>query len=316
MKYLISIDGGGTKTKFCVSDLDGNILKEHTTGSTNYKSVGIQKTYENINNGFEKILEDLHIDYNDIEYTVFGISGCDSPNDYRIIMKEILKVGLNKEKIYLVNDAVLAFYAQTDAPGLVIVAGTGSIVLGIREDGDIYRVGGWGYNFSDLGSGYDIGRKVLKKVLLYCDECIEYSDLFDCVLDFFNADSFKKLTYMITEINNNVEIANLASLVIDCAERGDKLAVEILRESSIELSKLAQVILSKISNSMKNNKSEIDIVLSGGTLNRTIYAQMLINNLREENTDKKLKFILQENQPVYGGIRLAIALANRRVKHG
>ncbi|VFD69438.1 N-acetylglucosamine kinase NAGK-like [Clostridioides difficile] len=37
MKYLVSIDGGGTKTKFCVSDLDGNILKEHTTGSTNYK---------------------------------------------------------------------------------------------------------------------------------------------------------------------------------------------------------------------------------------------------------------------------------------
>ncbi len=33
----------GNKTKFCVSDLDGNILKEHTTGSTNYKSVGIKK---------------------------------------------------------------------------------------------------------------------------------------------------------------------------------------------------------------------------------------------------------------------------------
>lgn len=54
MKYLVSIDGGGTKTKFCVSDLDGNILKEHTTGSTNYKSVGIKKTYENINNGLKK----------------------------------------------------------------------------------------------------------------------------------------------------------------------------------------------------------------------------------------------------------------------
>lgn len=55
MKYLVSIDGGGTKTKFCVSDLDGNILKEHTTGSTNYKSVGVKKTYENINNGLKNI---------------------------------------------------------------------------------------------------------------------------------------------------------------------------------------------------------------------------------------------------------------------
>lgn len=80
-------------------------------------------------------------------------------------MDEILKIGINKEKIYLANDAVLAFYAQADSPGLVIVAGTGSIILGIKEDGEIYRVGGWGYNFSDLGSGYDIGRKLLKK---YC----------------------------------------------------------------------------------------------------------------------------------------------------
>ncbi|MBF9973419.1 hypothetical protein I4O60_06390 [Clostridioides difficile] len=196
MKYLVSIDGGGTKTKFCVSDLDGNILKEHTTGSTNYKSVGIKKTYENINNGFKKILKDLYIDYDDIEYTVFGISGCDSPNDYKIIMDEILKIGINKEKIYLANDAVLAFYAQADSPGLVIVAGTGSIILGIKEDG------------------------------------------------------------------------------------------------------------------------EINIVLSGGTLNKTVYAQMLMNNLKTENTDKNLKFISQENQPVYGGIRLAMALANRRVNHG
>ncbi|HGM3774203.1 TPA: N-acetylglucosamine kinase [Clostridioides difficile] len=316
MKYLVSIDGGGTKTKFCVSDLDGNILKEHTTGSTNYKSVGIKQTYENINNGFKKILKDLYIDYDDIEYTVFGISGCDSPNDYKIIMDEILKIGINKEKIYLANDAVLAFYAQADSPGLVIVAGTGSIILGIKEDGEIYRVGGWGYNFSDLGSGYDIGRKLLKKVLLYCDECHEYSDLFNCVLDFFGANSFEQLAYMITDINNNVEIANLASLVIDCAKQGDKLAIEILRESSTELSKLAQVILSKISNPMKRDKSEINIVLSGGTLNKTVYAEMLMNNLRIENKDKNLKFISQENQPVYGGIRLAMALADRRVKHG
>ncbi len=137
-----------------------------------------------------------------------------------------------------------------------------------------------GYNFSDLGSGYDIGRKLLKKVLLYCDECHEYSDLFNCVLDFFGANSFEQLAYMITDINNNVEIANLASLVIDCAKQGDKLAIEILRESSTELSKLAQVILSKISNPMKRDKSEINIVLSGGTLNKTVYAEMLMNNLK------------------------------------
>lgn len=50
-------------------------------------------------------------------------------------MDEILKIGINKEKIYLENDAVLAFYAQADPHGLVIVAGTGSIILGIKEDG-------------------------------------------------------------------------------------------------------------------------------------------------------------------------------------
>lgn len=110
MKYLVLIDGGGIKIKFCVSDLDGNIFKEYIIGLINYKLVGIKKIYENINNGFKKILKDLYIDYDDIEYIVFGIFGCDFFNDYKIIMDEILKIGINKEKIYLVNDVVLVFY--------------------------------------------------------------------------------------------------------------------------------------------------------------------------------------------------------------
>ncbi|WP_434796423.1 N-acetylglucosamine kinase [Terrisporobacter vanillatitrophus] len=174
MNYIVSVDGGGTKTQLTISDLSGNILGNNKTGSSNYKSVGIDVAYENLNMGLEEIYKDLNINKENIRMAVFGISGCDSQDDYEIILNIIKKTGLKEEQIYLYNDGVLAFYAQADEPGLVIISGTGSIVLGINSYGRILRSGGWGYNFSDLGSGYEIGRKALRETVMVVENIPYY----------------------------------------------------------------------------------------------------------------------------------------------
>lgn len=62
---------------------------------------------------------------------------------------------------------------------MVVIAGTGSIILGIDRDGNYKQASGWGYNISDIGSGYWIGAKALEATLLYCDGCGSYSPFFD-----------------------------------------------------------------------------------------------------------------------------------------
>jgi N-acetylglucosamine kinase-like BadF-type ATPase len=46
----------------------------------------------------------------------------------------------------------LALFAGTDTPGIVVISGTGSIVYGVNNDGKKVRIGGWDYDFNDLGS--------------------------------------------------------------------------------------------------------------------------------------------------------------------
>ncbi|MCC3866774.1 BadF/BadG/BcrA/BcrD ATPase family protein [Terrisporobacter mayombei] len=302
MSYLVSVDGGGTKTQFTISNLSGKILGNYQTGSSNYKSVGIDAAYQNLNLGLEEIYKDLNINKKDIIRAVFGISGYDSQDDYELIFNMIKKTGLKEEQIYLYNDSVLAFYAQADEPGVVIISGTGSIVLGINSYGKILRRGGWGYNFSDLGSGYEIGRKALRETLLYCDGCRKYSILFDYILRYYEESSFNNLPYKITSISNNYEIANIATLVILAADLKDYLAMEILEESAKDLSVASVNVLNNIS---KNSEDKLSIVLSGGVFNSKLYRKLVTENIKEMSNCENLRFILQDNNPVYGGLKLA-----------
>ena len=50
-------------------------------------------------------------------------------------------------------------------PGVIAIAGTGSIVYGRDAAGHTARAGGWGFAVSDEGSGYWIGRRAISAIL-------------------------------------------------------------------------------------------------------------------------------------------------------
>ena len=226
--YILSVDGGGTKTEFCISDMEGHIKDSVIVGCSNYKSVGVEAVRESFQAGFE-LLEKKGIRLGDLRYSVWGISGCDSEHDFSLIRAVLEGLGIDGETSYLCNDGILAFYAQAMEPGMVVIAGTGSIILGIGSDGEYKRASGWGYNISDIGSGYWIGAEALKHTLLYCDGCGGYSPFFDCIREYFKADSFERLPYVVTEVTDYYEIARLAELVTEEAGRGEEVTLGILR---------------------------------------------------------------------------------------
>jgi len=308
MKYLLSIDGGGTKTEFCISDFEGENIKLFSTGCSNYKSVGIEGLYLSLKEGFDWIKETLSIDTEDIAYGVFGISGCDSENDYEIIKQQILNNGIKKDKIYLCNDGILAFYAQADEPGLVVISGTGSIVIGLDEKGNYKRSGGWGYNISDIGSGYWIGNEALRRTLLYCDNCYSHSLLFDEIMKYFKAKDFQELPYKITEITDYFEIAKIAEIVLAMAQQGEAEAYSILEQGAQALADLAKSTYDKLN---FNEETDINIVFSGGVLKNRIYEENLKASIGRKIKLDHITFLVQENPPSYGGIKLAKTILGR-----
>ncbi|MCC2876696.1 N-acetylglucosamine kinase [Lachnoclostridium pacaense] len=299
--YILSVDGGGTKTEFCISDMEGHIKDSVIVGCSNYKSVGVEAVRESFQAGFE-LLEKKGIRLGNLRYSVWGISGCDSEHDFSLIRAVLEGLGIDGETSYLCNDGILAFYAQAMEPGMVVIAGTGSIILGIGSDGEYKRASGWGYNISDIGSGYWIGAEALKHTLLYCDGCGGYSPFFDCIREYFKADSFERLPYVVTEVTDYYEIARLAELVTEEAGRGEEVTLGILRHGAEVIARLMGSIYRRMG---FDSRMELNIVFSGGVLKSRIYQQLIKEELARQIPLEHVTFSIQKHAPVYGGIRLA-----------
>ena len=72
-------------------------------------------------------------------------------------------IGL-KGRCRIVNDSFAALRAGTDQPfGVVIIAGTGSVVAGRNREGDEYRSLGLGRQYGDYGSETDVSESALRR---------------------------------------------------------------------------------------------------------------------------------------------------------
>ena len=78
-KYILGVDGGGTRTTANITDLGGEVLSECITGSSNYKSVGKETAKENINSAVFGAMGKLEgKDCVEIKNSCFGIAGNDT----------------------------------------------------------------------------------------------------------------------------------------------------------------------------------------------------------------------------------------------
>ncbi|WP_422445457.1 N-acetylglucosamine kinase [Thermoanaerobacterium sp. DL9XJH110] len=305
MGYIVAVDGGGTKTSLCVSDLKGQNKKYVYTGCTNYKSIGIKKTKENLREVINKALKILGISIADVEYFVMGLSGNDSEKDVQVLTGILKDIGIN-DNYYLCNDSELALFAGTDTPGIVVISGTGSIVYGMNNDGKKVRIGGWDYDFNDLGSGYWIGREAVKYMIMHCDGYFPHSNLFDRIKEHFNLKKIEDFTFYVTAGKKNfTKIASIAKLVVEEAKNGDKLSNSIIDKAVYYLAVQTEEAYKRLEFSGGNQK--ISIVLSGGVLSSGIVGERfkskfidLIGQL------DNIQFIHLQGQPVEGGINIAL----------
>ncbi|SHK36931.1 N-acetylglucosamine kinase [Paramaledivibacter caminithermalis] len=310
--YILAVDGGGSKTAFCIADVEKKNKVYFYTGSTSFKSVGIKEAQKNLELGLGKIQRNMDITFDKIKYSVFGLSGIDCDKDYEILARVIMKAGV-KENFYLCNDSELALYAASDIPGIIVIAGTGSIVLGINSEGKKIRIGGWSYDFSDLGSGFWIGKEILKYTVLYCDGCYSYHPIFSRILSYYNIDKFKALPVFLTGRKNNYpEIASLARLVIEGGKREESLPLKILDEAAYYLAQYTYSVYKGLS----LNNTDINIVMSGGVMkNQVVMERFKIKLTDKIGSQDKISFITVDKEPVDGGIVMAQKILHNGMIH-
>ncbi|PYR25690.1 MAG: hypothetical protein DMF92_20095 [Acidobacteria bacterium] len=164
--HVLGIDAGGTKTVCFLADEQGTIVSEGRGSGANLQSSGELAVEKVLHEVMETAIGDRAITPSAI---CLGIAGVDRENDERIVRAIMRRIGY-KARILVVNDALIALVAGAqDSPGIVVIAGTGSIVYGRNTNFDAARAGGWGHIIGDEGSGYWIGREALAAIMRAAD---------------------------------------------------------------------------------------------------------------------------------------------------
>lgn len=301
MKYFIGMDGGGTKTKCILTDENLNQLYETVGGASNFLVIGTETVSQTVFDLIEKCVTATKISLEDVEAIVLGTTGGGRKSDAELLEKQIFtdakskSVSINKFKVE--SDARIALEgAFSGKAGSILIAGTGSIMFGKDDKGEIHRVGGFGRFIGDEGSGYRIGRKGLNAVARYMDGRAKPTKIADLLEQVFSISTSEQL---ITEVyRNNFDIASAAPIVFDAADSGDKVAQRILENEADEL--LLHI------NSMKE-KLKVDLLkvsLIGSILTKPNYFSYLFNEkvVRRFND---VKIMEAEHSPEYGAALLA-----------
>ncbi|QWU45172.1 BadF/BadG/BcrA/BcrD ATPase family protein [Bacillus sp. NP247] len=231
MRYMIGVDGGGTKTESIAFDRDGNELARGTGG------------FGNILIDYEKALSHIMEVIDQCQKSVvngqcvcicLGLAGISGANINELTLRLKKKYGT---QIEVFNDAIIAHAAALKGKdGILTIGGTGAICIGKKGEEYEYS-GGWGHILGDEGSGYWIALQALKKMALQFDQGVRL-----CPLSLNIQNQFQLLTpshiKSLVYTSSKDKVAAIAPLIIQEARNGNDDAHEIMMQAGKELARI------------------------------------------------------------------------------
>jgi N-acetylmuramic acid 6-phosphate etherase len=167
-----------------------------------------------------------------------GLAGAGRAQEREAVRVALILAGV-ADHVLVVGDAEAAMAdAFGNAPGVLLIAGTGSIAWARSADGAVIRVGGWGHLLGDEGSGYAIGLAALRRVARAADGRAADTLLTDVLLGVTAARAPEDLVRFAAAAGKR-GIAALAPEVLACADAGDAAAAAIRDEAVAALVRLA-----------------------------------------------------------------------------
>jgi N-acetylglucosamine kinase-like BadF-type ATPase len=152
--------------------------------------------------------------------------------------------------VAIVEDTIAAAAAAglREEPGVVLWSGTGSFAIARGEDGQLARVGGRGFAFSDEGSGYDLVRKAVVAVLHAIDGRGRETQLVESMTKAFDAGSPERLGGVVQRLRPR-EVASRLPVVLEAYEQDDWVAADVLQNAMFQLTQLGVAALKRVGGS-------------------------------------------------------------------
>jgi N-acetylglucosamine kinase-like BadF-type ATPase len=300
--HVLGIDAGGTKTVCLLADARGSIVGEARGPGANLHVAGELAVEKVLHQVMETALFDRRVTLAAICLGIAGVDREDEAATVRAIMRRICR----NARVLVVNDALIALAAGArDGPGIVIIAGTGSIVYGCNADGVAARAGGWGHMVGDEGSGYWIGREAVAAVMRAADGRGPATGLTGEILSHFEVADVSRLPRIVYDREQpRMSVAALGPIIQRAASNGDVVATRILERAAEELVLAAQ----SVARQLEMRGDRFTFYLAGGAF--TVVPSLvpeLRRRLAEVAPRSRVQLITHE--PAMGAVWLALAEA-------
>jgi N-acetylglucosamine kinase-like BadF-type ATPase len=274
MSCFLGFDGGGTKTECVLMDADGRIMAQGGGGPSNPLRSGFDAATASLSAAADEALKSVGLHTYDVTGVCAGLAGAGR----RAVVRRVL-VFLGREfrqaVAQVTTDCEIALEAAVGSgPGLVLIAGTGSVAYGRNAAGDTARAGGYGPWIGDEGSAFEIGRRAVAAVARTRDHAAPTSLLSEMIPAALGCPDWEDLTQRIMSDPDKV-FPPLFSVVAEAAEQNDSAAMEILFSAATGLANLAMIVARRLG--MKDE--EFSLVKYGGVFGHSRMLDSLLDSI-------------------------------------
>ena len=256
-KVLIGADVGGTKTAVAVSR-DGKIVGRADGPGAAVRPGRALASSSTIAEVVRQALSAAGLLLGDV--LVVGAAGVGREPEREELRKALRGENVASSVVVTTDIEIALTAAFADGPGIVVSAGTGSVAVGRDRAGKRHRIGGYGWQMGDEGSGYAIGRASLGAVSRAVDDRSPKTALSNRLLKATRSDNYDDLVRWAAGASP-AEVAALAPHVLAVAAAGDPLAQGIADYAARELSQLAICLVPKM-----DITPPIPVAVTGGLL--------------------------------------------------
>jgi N-acetylglucosamine kinase-like BadF-type ATPase len=242
---FLGVDGGQSSTTAVIGDETGRVLGRGEAGPCNHvgSEAGRARMTAAVQESVGAAVRAARLT-EPVRYAsaCFGMSG--GPEDKRDIIATLVDV----QQLEVTDDARIALLGATAGePGIIVIAGTGSIAWGRNAAGLTARAGGWGYIFGDEGSGFDLARQALRAILRHAEGWGPATALGPRLLAATGAGSANELLHLFYQSDYPRDrVAGFAPLLDEAATEGDAISRNLLQQAAQQLATLVASVRSQL----------------------------------------------------------------------
>ncbi len=245
-EYFMGIDGGGSTVRVVITTRALDVVASSRLNSAvNPSYAGQAQAQATIREAIQTALDESPLSADAIVAVGIGVAGA-VDQVWQPWLRETVQGVLPQALVRTSGDMETALAGARGEPvGLIVIAGTGSVIYGQNDAGARKMVGGWGMALGDEGSGNWLGREGVRAVMAADDGLGPRTALTGALIGHLQLKTARDLIVWVYRDGpvNAARLATLAPVVMQCAEAGDAVARAIIARGSEVLADSATALL-------------------------------------------------------------------------